>query len=650
MNKRKLKTAIFERALLIRLVEQKLLELFSEGKLNGTVHTCIGQELIGVCLAESLSDDDFILSNHRGHGHLLSRENDLSAFFAELMGKKGGFCGGRGGSQHLYRHNFLSNGIQGGMTPIAVGLAMANKIRRTGKVISCFIGDGTLGEGLIYEAFNIASIWSLPVVFILENNRIAQSTSIEQTFAGSVEYRARGFGLKYLKTNIWDVDGMQDTFAAAVSSAKKEKPAFVEVDTYRINSHSKGDDNRDQAVVDSYKEKDILRQFLVENPDAKILCDRLLEQVEEAVTKAEASATLVVATEVNDNFKQVCYTALEERDPERINALINKALESEFASNIDAVMIGEDIEYLTPFTASPYGGAFKVSNDLSEKFENIKNTPISEASIVGIGTGLALEGMRPIVEIMFGDFMTLVFDQIFNHACKFPQMYNRQVEVPLVVRTPMGGKRGYGPTHSQSIEKIFLGVPDLKVVALNQRLSPEIVYKAVFKEKYPVLIIENKVLYTSRLNTTYPVGFVVEMSDEVFPMIKISPVEKKADMTVICYGGTLAEVEEAIETAFFEDEILCEVICPSLISPLNLSPILESVLGSNRLFIVEEGSNFAAYSSEVISQLCEAGINLKSVARLSNNEVIPSSNEAERNCLPDADKIYKKMIKSYNGK
>ena len=179
MRKENSKNKILTQALRIRLVEEKLLELFNEGKLNGTVHTCIGQELTGVCLAESLNEDDYILSNHRGHGHLLSRETDLTGLFAELMGKEAGICGGRGGSQHLYRPNFLSNGIQGGMTPIACGLALAGKIKKTGKVVSVFFGDGTLGEGLIYEAFNIASKWGLPVIFILENNGIAQSTSME---------------------------------------------------------------------------------------------------------------------------------------------------------------------------------------------------------------------------------------------------------------------------------------------------------------------------------------------------------------------------------------------------------------------------------------------------------------------------------------
>lgn len=646
MDKKNL-NKILNQALRIRLVEEKLLKLFNEGKLNGTVHTCIGQELTAVCLAQALNADDYILSNHRGHGHLLSRESDLTVFFGELMGKKNGVCGGMGGSQHLCRHNFLSNGIQGGMTPIAAGLSLANKINNTGKIVCCFIGDGTLGEGLIYEAFNIASTWGLPVIYVLENNGIAQSTSMKQSFNGSVEQRAQGFGLNYLKTNIWDIEDMISTFDEAVGMARNEsKPSLVEIDVYRLYSHSKGDDNRDSSVVEDYKNRDVLNQMLSDGSISTSVREAHQACIDLAVEAAEACETLTESQSARSHDLAVSYKLLGESPSERINALINKSLEAEFASNPMAVMLGEDIEYITPFTAKPYGGAFKVSNDLSEKYPNVINTPISEAAIVGIGTGLAIEGMRPIVEIMFGDFMALTFDQIFNHACKFPQMFAGQVDVPLVVRTPMGGKRGYGPTHSQSIEKIYLGIPDLMVVVLNCRLSPEVLYEQVFKQKNPVLVIENKVLYTEKLNTDHPVGYEVFLSDEKFPLVKISPQELTAHVTVLCYGGLLTEVEQAAEKAFYEEDILCEIICPSLISPLNVVPIVESVQKSNRIMIVEEGSNFAAYSSEVLAQLAERGINLKSCERVSNNGVIPSSYVAEMNCLPNVENIYKSITKS----
>ncbi len=629
------KTDLIHKALLIRKVEEKLLELFKEGELNGTVHTCIGQELTGVCLAENLSADDYILSNHRGHGHLLSREGDLVGFFAELMGRKDGLCGGKGGSQHIYRENFLSNGLQGGMVPIAAGIAFANKILSNGKIACCFIGDGTLGEGVIYESFNIASKWELPVVYILENNKIAQSTPIEQTFCGSIQQRAHGFGMNYLKANTWDVESLLEVFSEAVENAKENcRPTLVEVETFRLYSHSKGDDNRDKSTITEYLEKDLVHQYLTESKNASEVSRNIEVLISEAADKAKESKKLTDVEPPCINDRKIQYHKLRGEKSERINDLIYAALKQQFQNCPESVLLGEDIEYLTPFTCEPYGGAFKVSKDLSERFSNVKNTPISEAAIVGIGSGLALAGLKPIVEIMFGDFITLAFDQIFNHACKFRLMYNEQVTVPLVIRTPMGGKRGYGPTHSQSIEKFFLGIPDLTVVALNHRISPRKIYTGVFKEESPVLVIENKVLYTKKLDTQPLDGFTIEESDEKYPTLKIAPENETARLTILCYGEILETVENAVGLAFFEEEILCEIICPSKISPVNMSPIVESLRRTGALVTVEEGTSFASYSAEIAARITESNIPLRSLKRISNNHVIPSSFAAEIASLP----------------
>ncbi len=647
------RTKIIEKAFLIRLVEEKLLALFLDGKINGTVHTCIGQELIGVCSSEHLQDNDYVLSNHRGHGHLLSRDNDLVGFFAELMGKEKGICGGMGGSQHLYKPNHLSNGLQGGMTPIGAGIALANKIKKDDNIVVCYIGDGTLGEGTIYEAFNLAAIWDLPIVYVLENNRIAQSTSFEQTFAGSTKKRAEGFGLHYLETNIWDIEDMVKTFEHATSLARNEQKAvFLEIDVYRLYSHSKGDDNRNPDEIAAYKLKDILNQEAENNPEEiTALRKHLQQQIDDAAALAEKLPTLEKIEQNKQLQTPINYSTLQEDgDGKRINELIHESLKTQFTKHANAVMIGEDIEYLSKWSSAPYGGAFKVSKDLSDKFDNVRNTPISEAAITGIGTGLAIGGMLPIVEIMFGDFMTLTFDQIFNHACKFNKMFNGQIDIPLVVRTPMGGKRGYGPTHSQSIEKHFLGINDLSIVALNHRISPLRIYEAVFAEKIPSLVIENKVLYTKQLQSIAPLGYTIQITDENYPTLKITPDQKKADLTIVCYGEMLGDVEKAVELAFEEEEILCEIICPSRISPLNITPILESVTATNRLLTVEEGSNVAAYSSEIAALLMENNIQLSAFKRISNNEIIPSSFKAEMAAIPNTNSIFEKIKVTYNGK
>jgi len=584
----KTKHRIIKKSLLIRSVEQKLLELFQEGKINGTVHTCIGQELIGVCAAEFLKDDDHVLSNHRGHGHFLSRNENLVGFFAELMGRVDGICNGIGGSQHFYTPNHISNGIQGGMTPIGVGIALANKIKVNDNLVVCYIGDGTLGEGIIYEAFNLASLWELPIVFVLENNKVAQSTSIEQTFSGSIKDRAIGFGLEYLASNTWDIAHLLTTFEKATTLSRKDKKAvFVEVDTYRLYSHSKGDDNRNPEEIKQYEIKDIL----------------------------------------------------------------NKELEkTQFEKEENTIMLGEDIEYVTPWTSSPYGGAFKVSKDLSEHFSNVKNTPISEAAITGVGTGLSIGGMLPIIEIMFGDFMTLTFDQLYNHACKFHRMCNGQVSIPLIIRTPMGGKRGYGPTHSQSLEKHFLGITDLSIVALNYRIPPKDIYQAVFTETNPTIVIENKVLYTKRIQKQAPIGYEVLISNERYPTVKITPQNRVADITLLCYGELLEDVEKAVELAFEEEEILCEIICTTQINPINITPIIQSIEHTQSLLTVEEGTNIASYSSEIAALIMERNIPLKAFNRIANNNIIPSSYQSELNIIPNENSILTKIKETYYAK
>ena len=194
------------RAMLIRGVEQRLLSLFAEGKLFGTVHTCIGQEWTGIAVAEALIEGDVIFTNHRGHGHFLARTGDVDGLIAEVMGKQSGVCGGRGGSQHLCAGGVFSNGIQGGIVPVSAGIALAQQLQETGRIAVVFIGDGTLGEGAIYEALNIASKWQLPLLVVLENNRYAQSTPQSQTLAGEIEARAAAFGIVAERADTWDPD------------------------------------------------------------------------------------------------------------------------------------------------------------------------------------------------------------------------------------------------------------------------------------------------------------------------------------------------------------------------------------------------------------------------------------------------------------
>lgn len=212
MNKN---TEILKKSYLIRKVETKLLDLFKQGKVAGTVHTCVGQEYTGALVGQHFEQGDLVVSNHRGHGHYIAATNDISGLFSELLGKHNGASKGIGGSQHLLNQGFISNGIQGGMMPIASGYALANKLNGNSNISFAFLGDGTLGEGVLYETLNMCSNWNSPVLFILENNGIAQSTSMKQSFSGNIEDRINGFGINYFKGSIYDLENLQHQMSIA---------------------------------------------------------------------------------------------------------------------------------------------------------------------------------------------------------------------------------------------------------------------------------------------------------------------------------------------------------------------------------------------------------------------------------------------------
>ncbi|HEY7418820.1 MAG TPA: thiamine pyrophosphate-dependent enzyme, partial [Ktedonobacteraceae bacterium] len=431
-------------ALLIRSVEQRLLELFAQGKLSGTVHTCIGQEWSGVAIAAALQEGDLVFSNHRCHGHYLAWTNDVEGLMAELMGKQTGMCGGRGGSQHICSQGFFSNGIQGGIVPVAAGLALAQKLTGMPHITVVYIGDGTLGEGVLYETLNMAAKWELPLCVVLENNLYAQSTPQHLTLAGDIPARAAAFGIKTAQGNTWQPEALLTTVGECVAYVRRQcVPLFLQIDTYRLRAHSKGDDDRDPQEVQAYYDKDPLTLFVREN-DSEDLAEIMAQhtaRIDMAVAGAEAAPD-AEARETDDEVPGCAWPVWERTrltTSERVVHVLHQALQRNMRRNARILLLGEDI-------AGPYGGAFKVTQGLSQEFpDRVFNTPISEAALVGMSSGLALRGWLPVAEIMFGDFLTLAFDQWLNHAAKFRYMYNEQVRVPLIVRTPMGGKRGYGP-------------------------------------------------------------------------------------------------------------------------------------------------------------------------------------------------------------
>ncbi len=251
---------LYEQMYLIRRTEESLLDLFAEGKLTGTTHTCIGQEANAVGVLTHLEHgSDVVVSNHRCHGHYMAFTDDLLGLLCEVMGKEGGVCGGKGGSQHLCNDGFYSNGILGSTLPVAAGMALAERERGTGAVTTVFLGDGTLGQGVVYESLNLSSLWHLPLLVVVENNFYAQTTPSDLQIAGQILDRGAAFGLKSRQLATTDVAEIEAAAAEAVASIRETRePYFLVLDTYRFAPHSKGDDFRDPAEIEKARTRDPL--------------------------------------------------------------------------------------------------------------------------------------------------------------------------------------------------------------------------------------------------------------------------------------------------------------------------------------------------------------------------------------------------------
>ncbi|MDT8998806.1 thiamine pyrophosphate-dependent enzyme [Paucibacter sp. APW11] len=602
---------------LLRQTETLILELFGRGLLSGTTHTCIGQELCQMAVVRALDDaDDVVLSNHRNHGHFLTYSGNVTGLLAEVMGREAGVCGGYGGSQHLAFRHFHSNGVQAGMTGIGVGLALALKQRGSRGLVSVMIGDGTLGEGLLYESMNLAAIWKLPVLFVVENNGIAQTTETAYSLGGSIMARGAAFGLR-----CWELDDAAPDFLGRAEAVVRELrdgagPGFLSITTRRLGPHSKGDDLRAAEVKAAIAARDpllALRRQLPEEQAAQLEARNL------AFIGAAEQAALASPEARFEALPEHCLRPVEAAGPvpaqdaaqANVRTAINRALRDLLAHDERVVLLGEDLH-------EPYGGAFKVTAGLSDAFAGrVLSTPISEAGITGCGIGLALAGRRPIVEIMFADFMTLTLDQLYNHAVKFPGMF-KDFDVPLLLRAPAGGRRGYGPTHSQSPENLLASVPGLTLLFGSHRHNVgQLLVDAVTRWPNPTVFMEHKLLYSE---AQAPGEYLEVPASELDPGAALFPTLQRPaagtpDITLIAFGGMLSHVEKAAARLQAEEELQVEIITPCLLAPWPRHSLLPLLLERERILVVEESHHQYGISAELLASLAEEGFNGR-VARL----------------------------------
>lgn len=623
--------SIINEAILIRFVEQKFIDLFSQGKMNGTVHTCVGQEFSAVAVAGQLTDIDWVTSNHRCHGHFISKTKNWRGLIDELMGLESGVCKGIGSSQHLFANGFMSNGPQAALVPVATGIALHKKINDLPGIAVSFIGEGTLGEGVLYEALNLASLYKVPHLIVCENNFYSQSTPQDAGVAGILLDRPKSFGIKTFEADTWDVQRLFAVAKEAIEYVRSGNPAFLVVRTYRLNPHSKGDDNRNQEELTFFKDRDLLNILLKEKKWIDI-AGAISKDIDSHILASDDKA-LDFSNYVKDQLPRKISSKLLAVKNEKIRMVHALNLGYESTLGKGGFHIGEDIE-------DPYGGAFKVTKGLSSKFpERVRNTSISEAGLVGVATGMALMGTKSFAEIMFGDFMTHTLDQLISNAAKMYHMYAFQVSVPVRIRTPMGGKRGYGPTHSQSLEKHFLGIDNVGVIAFSSLLDPRVAIEETDQVQCPLLLLENKVDYGKYLWIDTE-EYQLFREQKLFGALRLTPKNTLPTLTIVSYGETARHIADNLELFFVETNFIPELICITQLHPLDINLIERSLKKTKKILVVEDGSIDFGFGAEILSKLVERKNNLEFALRVGAESVpVPSIMNLELEILPSIGRI-----------
>lgn len=632
---------IYYSALYIREFELNLLKLFEQGHLSGTVHTCVGQELTPAILGQLIDiQRDGLFATHRGHGFFLGSHCPPKLLLHELLSKEGAACNGRGGSQHVHYKNFFSNGIQGASAIQAVGFAWAKRnLLGDDSICVVQLGDGTFGEGALYEAFNFAALLHAPVLFIAELNGWAQSTDVKTTTAGSFEKRAEAFGLEYNKISDSDAEKLYDQLVVAVQTVRKGTPFVQFIETRRLLAHSKGDDNRPADYIKQIWVEDALKFIEPPEATAKDYLLRVKSEIEELTANAldSKSASEPAPSAIAPLRQQINAENLFPNDrscSQTILTQLNTCLHDVLSSNKDSFVIGEDI-------ADPYGGAFKVTKGLSSKFKNQTiSTPISESAIVGFSIGGALFGGKFIAEIMFADFITLGIDQLINSAAKMHFMYNEQIKIPITVRLVSGGGRGYGPTHSQSTERMLAGEPGLRVIALSHLHNPyELLRHTIIDDPGPSIFVESKKLYGKHPKTTpssFYKGQAIDLGENSFPSLHFTPIGFEASLTIVCYGEGALLADEALEWLAIEHELFAELVVITQISSMNLYFLKELVRKTSKLLIIDQSHSDYGFSTTVKSKVIDdvfSNVRCRTVCQA--DLPIPSSINFEAQVLPN---------------
>jgi 2-oxoisovalerate dehydrogenase E1 component len=616
----------------IRMFEERVYDLLGRNIIKGASHLYAGEEAVAVGAVSTLRDDDLITSTHRGHGHCHARgaslvrseearQDHLNKMMAELCGRETGYCLGRGGSMHIAdveKGNLGATGIVGGNIPVATGAALAQQMQGTGRVVLCFFGDGASQTGNFHEALNMAGLWQLPVVYLVENNLYGMSVPIGKAAAKlAIADRACAYDMPGEMVDGMDLLAVRAAVARAAERARQgQGPSLIECQTYRWYGHSRSDPRnyRSKEEEADWKDRDPISQFSSWLVDSGVCCREEIDSVELQVESAIEGATdfaLKSPFPSPDDLEKFVYAPFHwtPADHECERALrekcrtggpgtvkipfwqaIRDALREEMRRDHSVFVMGEDVGL--------YGGAYGATRGLFDEFgeERVRDTPISEATIGGAAVGAAMAGMRPVAEIMYVDFTPLAMDQIANQGAKNRYMFGGKTVVPMVIRTEGGAGRSIAAHHSQSLEALWTHFPGIYVVMPSTPFDAKGLLKAAIRDDNPVMYIEHKMLYGVE-------GHVPE-EDYIIPLGVADVKRAGGDVTVVTYSRMVHRALHAAERLAGEG-IDVEVIDLRTLKPLDMETIATSVQKTGRVVGVTEAYKTGSFISELAMRIQE---------------------------------------------
>ncbi len=621
-----------------RMIEEKMLILIRQGKVSKWF-SGIGQEAIAVGVTSVLQSDEYILPMHRNLGVFTSRNIPLSRLFSQWQGKANGFTKGRDRSFHFGTQEYHIIGMISHLGPqlgIADGIALAHKLRKEKKVTAVFTGEGATSEGDFHEALNVASVWNLPVLFVIENNGYGLSTPTgEQYNCENLADKGIGYGME---SHIIDGNNILEVYTRlseiTEDMRQNPRPVLVEMKTFRMRGHEEASGTKyvPNELFEEWKVKDPIARFKLYLEEEGFLSEELESEIRSKLkaeidahwkmTQEEVEIEANLETELNDVYKPYEYEHFEASDTtEKIRFIdaISQGLKQSMQRHPNLVVMGQDI--------AEYGGAFKVTEGFVDEFgkERVRNTPICESIIVSTAAGLSINNYKAIVEMQFADFVSTGFNPIVNLLAKQHYRWNEHADV--VVRMPCGAGSGAGPFHSQTNEAWFTKTPGLKVVYPAFPVDAKGLMNTAINDPNPVIFFEHKNLYRSKTQEV-PVDYYT------IPFGKASLIKEGNEVTIISYG---AGVHWALETLEQHPEISADLIDLRSLQPLDYETIKKSVQKTNRVIILQEDTLFGGIASDLAAWIMEECFEFLDapVKRVGSIETpIPFMSQLEEQYLP----------------